>query len=112
MEFGAASSGQPRPLYRLVRERRRRNNTLYRLQHAVLILPWVQVSHLASHILGRIATALPATGSSSTAISTCRDLHRSRRFAEKKTCYRAANWNCSGSHRRGKDDMTHRANVL
>jgi len=61
-----------------------------------LILPWVQVPHLASHLLGRILRRLP---------SDWRDkyqqpLYLVETFVEKErfagTCYRAANWICVG----------------
>jgi hypothetical protein len=73
-------------------EARRRNIRFIAYNTRFLILPWVRVPHLASHILGRAAGALPA------------DWERMYRhpvyFAEtfidpdrfRGTCYRAANW--------------------
>lgn len=57
-----------------------------------LILPWVQVPHLASHLLGRIARRISADwqrkyGHGLCALETFVDRER---FAG--TCYRAANW--------------------
>ena len=50
-------------------EARRRNIRFIAYNTRFLILPWVQVPHLASHILGRMASAYcPATGSGCTAI--------------------------------------------
>jgi hypothetical protein len=76
-----------------------------------LILPWVRVPHLASHLLGRVARVIsqdwqrlyehPIYG-----LETFIDPARFR-----GTCYRAANWIYLGQTTgRGKDDQTHRAN--
>lgn len=76
-----------------------------------LILPWVRVPHLASHILGRMAAVLPADWERMYAhtvylLETFVDPSRFQ-----GTCYRAANWMLVGSTTgRGKDDQTHRAN--
>ena len=76
-----------------------------------LILPWVQVPHLASHLLGRIARMLPAEWERIYAhpvwfAETFVDPERFR-----GTCYRAANWVYLGrTTGRGKNDQTHRAN--
>jgi hypothetical protein len=73
-------------------EARRRNIRFIAYNTRFLILPWIRVPHLASHILGCAAGALP------------RDWERTYRhpvyFAEtfidpgrfRGTCYRAANW--------------------
>lgn len=66
------------------------NNTRF------LILPWVRVPHLASHLLGRILRRLSADwqgkyGHPIYLVETFVD--RSRFLG---TCYRAANWNCVG----------------
>ena len=57
-----------------------------------LILPWVKVSHLASHILGTMARMLPTEwlrvyGHPVYFLETFIDVGRYR-----GTCYRAANW--------------------
>jgi len=90
---------------------RRRNIRFIAYNTRFPILPWVQVPHLASHILGRMASALP---------NDWEQLYGHRvYFAEtfidpgrfRGTCYRAANWKLLGlTTGRGKDDMTHRPN--
>jgi Domain of unknown function (DUF4338) len=76
-----------------------------------LVLPWVRVPHLASHILGRMARRLSADWQALYAhpiyfIETFID---PQRFAG--TCYRAANWKVLGQTTgRGKDDQAHKAN--
>jgi len=57
-----------------------------------VILPWVKVPHLASHLLGRVARRLPLDwervyGHSLYLLETFVDPERFR-----GTCYRAANW--------------------
>jgi len=76
-----------------------------------LILPWVQVPHLASHLLSRMTRMLSVEWEkvyghpvyfAETFVDTTR--HRG-------TCYRAANWVKLGrTQGRGKDDLTHRPN--
>jgi len=76
-----------------------------------LILPWVQVPHLASHLLGRMARLVPADwqrryGHPVYFLETFVDPTRAR-----GTCYRAANWVVLGrTTGRGKDDHTNRPN--
>jgi hypothetical protein len=76
-----------------------------------LILPWVTVPHLASHLLGRMARELSvdwqrAYGHPIYFLETFVD---PQRFAG--TCYRAANWIHLGvTTGRGKDDSTNRPN--
>jgi len=76
-----------------------------------LILPWVKVPHLASHILGRMGRTLSVDWQRVYAhpiyfVETFIDLQR---FAG--TCYRAANWTVLGQTTgRGKDDLAHKAN--
>ena len=90
---------------------RRRNIRFIAYNSRFLILPWVEVPHLASHLLGRMVRALP------------RDWQQVYGhpvwFAEtfvypakfRGTCYRAANWIDLGQTTgRGKDDQTKRAN--
>ena len=76
-----------------------------------LVLPWVTVPHLASHILGRMARMLSAEWQRVYAhpihfVETFIDPQRFR-----GTCYRAANWTFLGETTgRGKDDLAHKAN--
>ena len=76
-----------------------------------LILPWVQVPHLASHLLGRMAREL----SSFWEQVYDHPVYYLETFVDRSrfsgTCYRAANWVQLGQTTgRGKDDLTHRAN--
>jgi len=93
------------------KEQRRRNLWLLAYNPRFLILPWVQVPHLASHILGRMARILPADwqriyGHSLVFLETFVDPSRYQ-----GTCYRAANWSVLGlTTGRGKNDLTHKAN--
>jgi hypothetical protein len=90
---------------------RRRNLHLLAYNQRFLILPWVRVPHLASHILGRMARILPADwqrvyGHGVVFLETFVDPTRYR-----GTCYRAANWIDLGpTTGRGKNDLTHKAN--
>jgi len=74
-----------------------------------LILPWVTVPHLASHLLGRMVRMLSAEwekvyGHPIHFVETFVDAERF-----KGTCYRAANWVLMGrTTGRGKDDIAHR----
>jgi hypothetical protein len=92
-------------------EERRRNIRLVAYNSRFLILPWVEVPHLASHLLGRMTRMLPFEWE--------RVYGHPVWFAEtfvyperfRGTCYRAANWVFLGrTTGRGKDDLTHRAN--
>jgi hypothetical protein len=61
-----------------------------------LVLPWVRVAHLASHILGRIARRIRKDwveryGHPVVLLETFVDTSRFR-----GTCYRAANWRYAG----------------
>jgi hypothetical protein len=92
-------------------EARRRNIRFIAYNTRFLILPWVQVPHLASHILGRMASALSGDweqlyGHPVYFAETFIDPGRFRGI-----CYRAANWQLLGlTTGRGKNDMTHRPN--
>jgi hypothetical protein len=76
-----------------------------------LILPWVTVPHLASHLLGRIAKRISVDWQAVYAhpiyfLETFIDPQRFR-----GTCYRAANWTLLGvTTGRGKDAPTRAAN--
>ena len=90
---------------------RRSNIHLIAYNLRFLILPWVQVPHLASHILGRMARQLPRDWQRIYEhpiyfLETFVDPQRFR-----GTCYRAANWIFLGrTTGRGKDDHTYRPN--
>ena len=92
-------------------EARRRNIRFLAYNTRFLILPWVQVPHLASHILGKVARALSDDwnrmyGHPVYFAETFIDPGRFR-----GTCYRAANWQLLGlTTGRGKDDHTNKPN--
>jgi hypothetical protein len=78
-------------------EARERNVHLLAYNTRFLILPWVQVEHLASHILGRMAKQVPQDWQRLYAhpiywLETFLDPARFR-----GTCYRAANWQVIGT---------------
>lgn len=110
-------SSAPRHLYPRDRyigwskEERRANVHLIAYQTRFLILPWVQVPNLASHLLGRMSRQL--------SIDWQRVYAHPVYFAETfvdgsrypGTCYRAANWVYLGmTTGRGKDDQTKKTN--
>jgi hypothetical protein len=90
---------------------RRHNIRFVAYNTRFLILPWVSVEHVASHLLARMTRRLSADwqalyGHPVYFAETFVDPERFR-----GTCYRAANWVPLGSTTgRGKDDQTHRAN--
>jgi hypothetical protein len=95
---GLAFSSSPRHLGSRDRyigwgaEARRRNIHFLAYNTRFLILPWVRVEHLASHILGRMAARISADwqrmyGHPIYFLETFVDPERFR-----GTCYRAANW--------------------
>jgi hypothetical protein len=78
-------------------EARRRNVHLLAYNTRFLILPWVRVDHLASHLLGRMAQQVPQDWQRLYAhpiywLETFFDPARFR-----GTCYRAANWQVIGT---------------
>jgi hypothetical protein len=87
---------------------RRKNIHLIAYNTRFLVLPWVVVPHLASHILARIARVLSGDwgrryGHPIYFVETFVDPQRFR-----GTCYRAANWIDLGhTTGRGKDAPTH-----
>ena len=87
---------------------RRQNIRYVAYNSRYLILPWVEVPHLASHLLGRMARMLPVEwekvyGHPVYFLETF--VHRER---YRGTCYRAANWAVVGQTTgRGKDDRMH-----
>lgn len=92
-------------------EARRRNIRFIAYNSRYLILPWVQVKCLASHILGRMAKLVAQDwervyGHPVYYLETFIDPQRWR-----GTCYRAANWIALGlTTGRGKADSSHRPN--
>lgn len=91
-------------------EIRKKNLHLIAYQKRFLILPWVYISCLASHLLGRMAKVL--------SMDWQRVYNHPIYFLEtfvdrqyKATCYRAANWIYLGKTTgRGKNDQTHKPN--
>ena len=72
-----------------------------------LVVPWVKVPHLASHLLGRIARRISADWQA----LYHHPIHLLESFVDiqrfKGTCYRAANWQCVGrSEGRGTKSKT------
>ena len=90
---------------------RRRNIRFIAYNTRFLILPWVRVPHLASHILGKVTRALSHDwermyGHPVYFAETFIDPGRFR-----GTCYRAANWQFLGvTTGRGKNDQTNKPN--
>jgi hypothetical protein len=92
-------------------ETRRRNLRFLAYNTRFLILPWVEVPHLASHLLARVAKQLSQDWE--------RLYHHPLYFVEtfvdperfRGTCYRAANWIVLGrTTGRGNNDQTNRVN--
>lgn len=92
--------------------RARRQNIRFVVYNSrFLILPWVEVPHLASHLLGRMVRMLPGewTEVYGHPVHFAETFVYPARF--KGTCYRAANWVYLGrTTGRGKDDQTGRPN--
>jgi Domain of unknown function (DUF4338) len=92
-------------------EARRRNIRFIAYNSRFLILPWVQIRHLASHILSLMTNTLSRKweglyGHPIWFVETFVDPTRFRGI-----CYRAANWVLMGhTTGRGKDDQTNRPN--
>jgi hypothetical protein len=93
------------------KEARRRNIRYLAYNSRFLIMPWVEVPHLASHLLGRMTRVL----SREWALVYEHPVYYAESFVDRDrfrgTCYRAANWLYLGrTTGRGKDDQTHRPN--
>jgi hypothetical protein len=92
-------------------EARRRNIRFIAYNSRFLVLPWMQIPHLASHILSLMTNTLSCHWKSVYGhpiwfVETFVDPTRFR-----GTCYRAANWVLLGhTTGRGKDDQTNRPN--
>jgi len=91
---------------------RQKNISLMAYNTRFLILPWIEVKYLASHILSRIAKILPKDW-----LSFYRHpVYYLETFVDtekgfKGTCYKAANWIYLGKTTgRGKDDQTRKPN--
>ena len=94
------------------KEQRIKNLSRIVINTRFLILPWVKVPHLASHLLGLIARRIypdweEVYHHDVLWLETFVDPER----GYQGTCYRAANWIYLGQTTgRGKDDQTHKAN--
>ena len=76
-----------------------------------LVMPWLQVPHLASHVLARVARVISTDWHAlyHHPVELLETFIEPERF--RGTCYRAANWICLGrSTGRGHQDRTHRPN--
>jgi hypothetical protein len=92
-------------------EQRRRNIRFIAYQSRYLILPWVRVPHLASHILGRMAAMLPRDWERVYDHPVCYLETFTDPARWRGTCYRAANWIELGlTTGRGKAANGHRPN--
>ena len=92
-------------------EARRKNIRFIAYNLRFLILPWVEVRHLASHLLGRMARVLARDWEQVYG----HPIHFLETFVDPQqyrgTCYRAANWIFLGrTTGRGKDDQTNKPN--
>ncbi len=92
-------------------EARRQNIRFLAYNSRFLIMPWVEVPHLASHLLGRMLRML----SSDWEKLYGHPVYYAESFIYPEkyrgTCYRAANWVSLGQTTgRGKDDQTKRQN--
>lgn len=92
-------------------EARRKNIRFLAYNTRFLILPFVEVEHLASHILGRMARLLAEDWNHTYG----HPVHYLETFVDPErfrgTCYRAANWKVLGrTTGRGKDDQTKKPN--
>lgn len=90
---------------------RRANIHLIAYNTRFLILPWISVRHLASHILGSIAGRIGEDWQ----MTYRHPLHMLETFVDTErfagTCYKAANWRYLGlTVGRGKNDLTHKVN--
>jgi uncharacterized protein DUF4338 len=90
---------------------RRRNIRFIAYQSRYLILPWVRVPHLASHILGRMAAMLARDWERVYDHTICYLETFTDPARWRGTCYRAANWMALGlTTGRGKASNGHRPN--
>jgi Domain of unknown function (DUF4338) len=92
-------------------ETRKRNLRFVAYQTRFLILPWVRVPHLASHLLARMNAQL----STDWQMLYAHPIYFTETFVDPErnrgTCYRAANWTVLGLTKgRGNNDRTNRPN--
>ena len=92
-------------------EQRRARIHLLAYNSRFLILPWVKVPQLASHLLAQVAGRISGDWQK----LYHHPIHLLETFIDPERfrgiCYRAANWICVGQTTgRGKDDQTNRAN--
>jgi len=90
---------------------RRRHIHLIAYNSRFLILPWVRVKQLSSHLLGQMIKILSAEWQA----LYSHPLYYLETFVDKErfagTSYKAANWICLGDTTgRGKDDQSHKPN--
>ncbi len=90
-------------------EARRRNIRFIAYNLRFIVLPWVRVPHLASHILGRMAARVPQDW----ARIYQHPIYYLETFVDparfRGTCYRAANWMVLGlTTGRGHNSITHK----
>ena len=93
------------------KEARKRNIRFLAYNTRFLVLPWVRVKHLASHLLGQLARRVCSDWEElyGHPIYYLESFVDPGRFAG--TCYRAANWHFLGKTTgRGKDDQTMKPN--
>jgi hypothetical protein len=93
------------------KEARKRNIRFLAYNTRFLVLPWVRVPHLASHLLGRMARRVSADweGLYGHPVYYLESFITPSRHAG--TCYKAANWHFLGlTTGRGKDDQTMKPN--
>jgi hypothetical protein len=93
------------------KDARKANIRFVAYQSRFLILPWVRVPHLASHLLGSLSRRL----SSDWERVYAHPIYFTETFVDpslyRGTCYRAANWTYLGmTTGRGKDDLTMKPN--
>jgi hypothetical protein len=102
----------PRDRYiRWSKEQRRQNIRFVAYNTRYLIPPWVQVPHLASHVLSRMTRMLPQEWEK----VYSHPVYFAETFVDptrhRGTCYLAANWVLMGrTTGRGKDDHTYKPN--
>jgi len=93
------------------KEARKRNIRFLAYNTRFLILPWVRVEHLASHLLGRLARRVSSDWEAlyGHPVFYLESFVDPGRFPG--TCYKAANWHFLGKTTgRGKDDQTKKPN--
>ena len=93
------------------KEARKANIRFVAYQTRFLILPWVRVPHLASHLLSRMSARL----SDGWKTVYAHPIYFTETFVDPErnrgTCYRASNWTALGLTKgRGKNDLTHEQN--